>query len=63
MTQHASGREGRSGQQNAAQSIPAFKDVALPALAAAVQAAKLQQKRPKVSELPVFLRKEALLGQ
>ncbi|MBF9195393.1 hypothetical protein [Microvirga terrestris] len=63
MTQHVSGRESRSDQPNAAQSIPAFKDVALPALAAAVQAAKLQQKRPKVSELPAFLRKEAMLGQ
>jgi hypothetical protein len=63
MTQHASSRDARSGQQDAAQSIPAFKAVALPALAAAVQAAKLQQNRPKVSELPAFLRKEAVLGQ
>ena len=63
MTQNASSRDIRSGQQNAAQSIPAFKNVALPALAAAVQAAKLQQNRPKVSELPAFLRKEALLGE
>ena len=62
MTQHASSRDARSGQQNAAQSIPAFKTVALPALAAAVQAAKLQQSRPKTSELPAFLRKEAMLG-
>ena len=31
--------------------------------AAAVQAAKLQQSRPKVSDLPAFLRKEAVLGQ
>ena len=35
---------------------------ALPALAAAVQAAKLQQSRPKISELPAILRKEAVLG-
>jgi len=63
MTQNASSRDTRSGQQNAAPSIPAFKNVALPALAAAVQAAKLQQGRPKISELPAFLRKEAFLGQ
>ena len=62
MTQHASSRDIRSGQQNAAPPIPAFKDVALPALAAAVQAAKLQQNRPKISELPAILRKEAVLG-
>jgi hypothetical protein len=63
MTQNASSRDIRSGQQNTAPSIPAFKNVALPALAAAVQAAKLQQSRPKVSDLPAFLRKEAVLGQ
>ncbi len=63
MTQHAPGREARSDRQDAAQSIPAFKEVALPALAAAVQAAKLQQHRPKVSELPAFLRKEAVLDR
>lgn len=62
MTQHVSGREPRSGQQNTAQSIPAFKHVALPALAAAVQASKLQQSRPKTTELPAILRKEAVLG-
>ncbi len=62
MTQNASARVIRSGQQNAAQSIPEFKNVALPALAAAVQASKLQQSRPKTSELPAILRKEAMLG-
>jgi hypothetical protein len=62
MSQHAPGHEARSDRQNAAQSIPAFKNVALPALAAAVQAAKLQQNRPKISELPAILRKEAVLG-
>jgi hypothetical protein len=62
MTQHASNRDLRPGEQNAARSIPAFKAVALPALAAAVHAAKLQQSRPKTSEPPAFLRKEAMLG-
>ncbi|MFL5202733.1 MAG: hypothetical protein ACJ8B9_11655 [Microvirga sp.] len=62
MTQHASNRDLRPGEQNAARSIPAFKAVALPALAAAVHAAKLQQSRPKTSELPAFLHKEAMLG-
>ncbi|MBJ6127807.1 hypothetical protein [Microvirga splendida] len=63
MTQHAPSRDASSDREKAAQSIPAFKDVALPALAAAVQAAKRQPNRPKVSELPAFLRKEAVLGQ
>ncbi|MBQ0823213.1 hypothetical protein HPT29_018825 [Microvirga terrae] len=62
MTQHAQDRQIRPGEQNAAHSIPAFKAVALPALAAAVQAAKRQQDRPKTSELPAILRKEAMLG-
>lgn len=62
MTQHASDRGLRPAEQSAARSIPAFKAVALPALAAAVQAAKGQQNRPKTPELPAILRKEAVLG-
>jgi len=62
MTQQASDRDIRPARQNASQSVPAFKNVALPALAAAVQAAKLQRSRPKTSELPAILRKEAVLG-
>ena len=62
MTQHASDRDTRPVEQNNASSIPAFKAVALPALAAAVQAAKPRQNRPKTSELPAILRKEAMLG-
>jgi hypothetical protein len=62
MTQQASDREIRQGRQNGARPIPAFKAVALPALAAAVQAAKGQPNRPKTSELPAILRKEAMLG-
>jgi hypothetical protein len=62
MTQQASDREIQQSQPYAARSIPAFKAVALPALAAAVQAAKRQPNRPKTSELPAILRKEAVLG-
>jgi len=40
---------------------PAFKPVALPALAAAVQAASLQSPRPRPNELPAILRKEAMM--
>jgi hypothetical protein len=61
MTQHASDRDIRPAEQNAARSIPAFKAVALPALAAAVQASKLQQSRPKTPDHPAILRKEAML--
>ncbi len=60
MTQHVTGRDIRPGQAIATSSIPAFKNVALPALAAAVQAAKMQRKRPKSLELPAILRKEAM---
>ena len=62
MTQNASDRDNRTSRQSTALTIPAFKAVALPALAAAVQAAKLQRSRPKTSELPAILRKEAVLG-
>jgi hypothetical protein len=60
MTQHVTGRDIQPGRPIAASSIPTFKNVALPALAAAVQAAKMQQKRPKTSELPAILRKDAM---
>ncbi|MCB8820237.1 hypothetical protein [Microvirga rosea] len=39
---------------------PAFKPVALPALAAAVQAANLKTKQPRQHALPAILRKEAM---
>ena len=60
MTQHASDRAIRAQTQAVAK--PTFKPVALPALAAAVQAAKLQRIRPKTSEPPAILRKEAMQG-
>ena len=63
MTQHATGRETHPGRQTPPQSIPAFKNLALPALAAAVQAAKRRQEsRPQTPELPAILRKEAMQG-
>jgi hypothetical protein len=39
---------------------PAFKPVALPAVAAAMRAARPQPRRPKNHELPAILRKEAM---
>jgi len=39
---------------------PAFKPVALPALAAAVHAANLRAPRPRPNALPAILRKEAM---
>jgi len=52
----------RVSQTNTAtQPQPGFKPVALPALAAAVQAAKLQARRQKPNELPAILRKEAMV--
>ena len=59
MNQQASNRDVRANGQAAK---PAFKPVALPAVAAAVWAAKLQPSRPKTSQPPAILRKEAVLG-
>jgi hypothetical protein len=59
MSQQASNRDVRVNSQAAK---PAFKPVALPAVAAAVRAAKLQPNRPKNSQPPAILRKEAVLG-
>ncbi|QFU15892.1 hypothetical protein [Microvirga thermotolerans] len=39
---------------------PAFKPVALPALAAAVRAAGQRIERPRTNALPAILRKEAM---
>ena len=62
MNQQASNRDLRAnGQASKPTSKPAFKPVALPAVAA-VRAAKLQPSRPKASQPPAILRKEAVLG-
>ena len=47
----------------ATQAVPAFKPVALPALAAAMRSAKQQSVKTKTHELPAILRKEALLDR
>ena len=63
MNQQASNRDLRAnGQASKPTARPAFKPVALPAVAAAVRAAKLQPSRPKTSQPPAILRKEAVLG-
>jgi hypothetical protein len=59
MTQQASNRDVRG---NSGTAKPGFKPVALPAVAAAVRAAKLQPSRPINSQPPAILRKEAMLG-
>ena len=61
MSQQTSDRGSRQQGQASTQSEPAFKPVALPALAAAVRAAKQQPKRAKTAELPAILRKDAAL--
>lgn len=43
--------------------VPAFKPVALPALAAAMRSAKSQSVKTKISEPPAILRKEAVIGR
>jgi hypothetical protein len=63
MTLHASKRDQQSNTQAAAQTIPAFKPVALPALAAAMRSAKHQSVKTKTFELPAILRKEAMLDR
>lgn len=45
-----------------ARAVPAFKPVALPALAAAMRSAKHQSVKAKTSQPPAILRKEAMLG-
>jgi hypothetical protein len=67
MNQQASNRDLRANGQASKPTAkptakPAFKPVALPAVAAAVRAAKLQPSRPKASQPPAILRKEAVLG-
>jgi hypothetical protein len=62
MTAHASNHDPRPSSKEA-QAIPAFKPVALPALAAAMRSAKHQSVKAKTPELPAILRKEAVLGR
>lgn len=62
MTVHASNHNSRPSSKEA-QAIPAFKPVALPALAAAMRSAKHRPTKAKKPELPAILRKEAVLGR
>ncbi len=62
MTHLTTDRRAPAQPSTARPETPAFKPVALPALAAAMQAARFQPQSPKVQELPAILRKEAMLG-
>ncbi|WP_150117480.1 hypothetical protein [Microvirga vignae] len=62
MTLHASQHDLRPGSKEA-QAIPAFKPVALPALAAAMRSARYQSAKAKTPAPPAILRKEAVLGR
>ncbi len=62
MTSNAQNRDPQASPE-AAQAVPAFKPVALPALAAAMRSAKQQPAKAKTQELPAILRKEALLDR
>jgi hypothetical protein len=62
MTLHAPNHDLRPSSKEA-QAIPAFKPVALPALAAAMRSAKHRPAIAKKPELPAILRKEAMLGR
>lgn len=62
MTQQAAERTPRQQSPVTQSETPAFKPVALPALAAAVHAVRPQPRPPKSQDLPAFLRKEALEG-
>lgn len=61
MTQQFTDRPRPSKPPAARTEAPAFKPVALPALAAAVHAVRPQPNAPKSQELPAILRKESQL--
>jgi len=63
MTLQASNRDRQSPPKAPAQVIPAFKPVALPALAAAMRSAKRQPVETRTVEPPAILRKEAILDR
>jgi hypothetical protein len=60
MTMQTQNQERRSGREAKAETIPAFKPVALPALAAAMRAAQARPSKPKETALPAILRKDAI---
>lgn len=63
MTQSAQAHEQRSGSETEATVVPAFKPVALPALAAAVRSSQPQPSKPKEVAPPAILRKESVLSR
>lgn len=63
MTAPAPSRDQQSTPKAAAQTIPAFKPVALPALAAAVRSVKYARPKATTFEPPAILRKEAMLDR
>lgn len=63
MTKQAQTLEQRSSGETDASVVPAFKPVALPALAAAMRSARTQPHKPKETAPPAILRKEALVGR
>lgn len=62
MPVHAANRDPQSSSKTD-QTIPAFKPIALPALAAAMRSVKNQSVKTKAPELPAILRKEASLDR
>ncbi|HEU6441235.1 MAG TPA: hypothetical protein VFF38_02640 [Microvirga sp.] len=63
MTTHNPNRDQQSPPQAAAQTAPAFKPVALPALAAAMRSAKHRSVKTRTFDPPAILRKEAMLDR
>ncbi|MXQ12919.1 hypothetical protein [Microvirga makkahensis] len=63
MTLHAPNRDQQSTSKAAAQTIPAFKPVALPALAAAMRSLNTRPAKTRTFDPPAILRKEAMLDR
>lgn len=63
MTLQASNNHPQSGTKAEIETIPAFKPVALPALAAAMRSTKHPPRDVKTPVLPAILRKEAMLAR
>ncbi len=63
MTKQVQPLEQRPSSDTDASVVPAFKPVALPALAAAMRSTRQQPQQPKETAPPAILRKEAMLGR
>lgn len=62
MIQHVQPERPQAERHRELRADAAFKPLALPALAAAVHATRLQPRRVKVQDLPPILRKDATVG-